>query len=84
MWSDDQPGIYRKICKGTCGVRTKRVGVLIGNQELIGAAQTHRVNDPIGFIKFLAVIMFMTVKNEYLTYKDISKGTHDDENNVCL
>ena len=25
----------------------------------------------------------MEVKNEYLTYEDIYKGIHDDENNVC-
>ena len=48
MLSDDRPGTYRKICKGTYGVRTKRVSVLIGNHKLIGAAQTHSVNDPNG------------------------------------
>ena len=35
-------------------------------------------------IEFLAVTILMTVKNEYLTYEDISKGIHDDEHNVCL
>ena len=34
-------------------------------------------------IGFLAVAVPMAVKNEYLTYEDIYKGIHDDENNVC-
>ena len=35
-------------------------------------------------IGFLAVTVLMAVKNEYLTYEDNYKGTHDDENNACL
>ena len=33
---------------GNTGVRMRRVCVLIGNHQLIGAAQIHRVNDPNG------------------------------------
>ena len=33
---------------GNNGVRAKRVSVLTGKHQLIGAAQTHRVNDPNG------------------------------------
>ena len=33
---------------GYSGVRTKRVSVLIGNQQLIGATRIQRVNDPNG------------------------------------
>ena len=57
-------------------VRTKRVSVLIGNQQLIGTAQIKRVS--------LAVPVLMAMKNEYLIFKDIFQGIHDDENNVCL
>ena len=35
-------------------------------------------------VGFLAVTILMAVKNEYLIFKNISKGIHDDENNVCL
>ena len=32
----------------------------------------------------LAVTVLMAMKNEFLTYEDIHKGIHDDENNACL
>ena len=53
-------------------------------KQLIGAAQVQRANDPMAIIKFLAVAILMTVKNEYLIYEDTFMGIHDDENNVCL
>ena len=33
-------------------------------------------------IEFLAVTILITVKNDDLTYEDILKGNHNDENNV--
>ena len=35
-------------------------------------------------IGLMAATILMAVKNEDLIFKNISKGIHDDENNVCL
>ena len=35
-------------------------------------------------IGFLAVTVLMAVKSEHLTYEDIYRGIHDDENNIWL
>ena len=35
-------------------------------------------------IGFVAVTILIAAKSKDLTYEDIYKGIHDDENNVCL
>ena len=35
-------------------------------------------------VGLLAVTVLVAVRNEDLIFEDISKGIHDDENNVCL
>ena len=67
---------------GLNGAQTKRVSVLIGNHQPIGVAQTKRMSVLECARRVLAVTILMAVKNEDLTYKDIYKGIHDDENNA--
>ena len=68
---------------GDHGARTKRVSVLIGSHQLIGATRIKRVSVPNGDHRAPGTFL-AAVKNEYLIFKDIYKGIHDDENNVCL
>ena len=65
---------------GNTGVRTKRVSVLIGKHHLLEQLRFNVWTIRMAIIEFLAVTILMTVENE----EDISKGIHDDENNVCL